>query len=212
MMLNLNLTLPAGDLNLETGYLCLDFANTLDMHASDEPVESLFSYEDLVSWAADVGVLGPAMQEDLVRTAEQRQEEAGAVYARSIELREAIYRIFSAIAAQQSPGSADLAVLNRALAGASAHQVIVAAGDGYEWAWQAGDAQDLDQMLWPIARSAADLLTSADLDRVRECADEDGCGWLFYDTSRNRSRKWCSMESCGNRAKARRHYHRHQVE
>jgi predicted RNA-binding Zn ribbon-like protein len=70
--------------------------------------------------------------------------------------------------------------------------------------------RDLDEMLRPVARSAADWLVSADVDRVRLCADDRGCGYLFVDTSRNRSRRWCSMESCGNRAKARRHYERHQ--
>ncbi len=62
-------------------------------------------------------------------------------------------------------------------------------------------------MLW----SAADLLTTAELALVGECAGE-GCSWLFLDTSRNRSRLWCSMEDCGNRAKARRHYARKQKE
>jgi predicted RNA-binding Zn ribbon-like protein len=64
-------------------------------------------------------------------------------------------------------------------------------------------------MLWPVARSAADLLTSAEeLARVGQCADDRGCGWLFFDTSRNHSRRWCAMKDCGNRAKARRHYRR----
>jgi len=55
-------------------------------------------------------------------------------------------------------------------------------------------------------------LTSEELDRVRECADDRGCGYLFMDTSRNRSRKWCDMRGCGNRAKAQRHYRRTQAE
>jgi predicted RNA-binding Zn ribbon-like protein len=63
-------------------------------------------------------------------------------------------------------------------------------------------------MLWPIAREAANLLTSKDIKRMGECADDRGCGYLFFDTSRNHSRRWCSMESCGNRAKAQRHYQR----
>jgi predicted RNA-binding Zn ribbon-like protein len=62
--------------------------------------------------------------------------------------------------------------------------------------------------MWPVVHSAAELLTSPHLDRVRQCADDRGCGFLFFDTSRNGSRRWCSMESCGNRAKARRHYQR----
>ena len=67
-----------------------------------------------------------------------------------------------------------------------------------------------DRILWPVARSAGELLISDKLDRVRQCADDRGCGYLFVDTSRNRSRRWCSMESCGNRAKAHRHYQRQQ--
>ena len=65
---------------------------------------------------------------------------------------------------------------------------------------------DLDQVLWSVLRSTTDLLTSKDLQRVGVCADDRGCGWLFYDTSRNRTRQWCSMRGCGNRAKAKRHY------
>jgi predicted RNA-binding Zn ribbon-like protein len=63
---------------------------------------------------------------------------------------------------------------------------------------------ELDRIFWPITRSAAELLTSADIDRVREC-DGRGCGWLFLDTSKAGRRRWCSMAICGNRAKARRH-------
>ncbi len=78
--------------------------------------------------------------------------------------------------------------------------------DRFEWAW-ALDANDLDRMLWPIVRSAAEMLTSGDLGRVRQCARE-GCDWLFVDASKNHSRRWCSMNMCGSRVKARRYYQR----
>jgi predicted RNA-binding Zn ribbon-like protein len=58
-------------------------------------------------------------------------------------------------------------------------------------------------MLWPVVRSAAELLTSDELGRVRECA-ADNCAWLFLDRSKNRSRRWCDMAVCGNRDKVRR--------
>ena len=76
---------------------------------------------------------------------------------------------------------------------------------------QQSNPQALDHFLLPIIRSAAGLLVMGELDRVRECADDRGCGYLFYDTTRNRSRRWCDMNSCGNRAKARRHYARHST-
>jgi len=78
--------------------------------------------------------------------------------------------------------------------------------DRFEWAWVL-DANDLDRMLWPIVRSAAELLTSGDLRKVRQCARE-GCDWLFVDASKNHSRRWCSMNMCGSRVKARRYYQR----
>jgi predicted RNA-binding Zn ribbon-like protein len=79
--------------------------------------------------------------------------------------------------------------------------------EGFNWSWQI-DENSFDRMLWPIVREAANLLTSDDINRVGECADDRGCGYLFFDTSRNHSRRWCSMEGCGNRAKAQRHYQR----
>jgi predicted RNA-binding Zn ribbon-like protein len=57
-----------------------------------------------------------------------------------------------------------------------------------------------------VTRSAADVLMKDDPARVRMCESPDGCGWLFYDETRNGTRRWCSMKDCGNRAKARRHY------
>jgi predicted RNA-binding Zn ribbon-like protein len=97
--------------------------------------------------------------------------------------------------------------LNNALAGSPARLQVLASGEKFEWQWlQNMDA--LDGMLWPLAWSAADLLTSAGLARVRQCARSEGCDWLFVDTSKNGSRRWCSMNLCGSRDKGRRYYRR----
>ena len=85
-----------------------------------------------------------------------------------------------------------------------AHSRIIETPAGFVWDWD-GSADALDKMLWPVVLSAADLLTSKELERVGECADHRRCGWLFFDVSRNHSRRWVSMEICGNRAKVRRH-------
>ena len=140
-----------------------------------------------------------------------RPIDAAGVLQQAIELREAIYRIFVAVAHQVevSIDSADLDRFNRALSRVLTQARIVPAANGFIWTWN-GSEEALDQVLWPVARSAMDLLTSADLGRVRECACES-CGWLFLDTSKNRSRRWCSMEACGNRTKARRHYARRRA-
>jgi predicted RNA-binding Zn ribbon-like protein len=100
-------------------------------------------------------------------------------------------------------------VLNEALPRAYALPELVPAESGYGWRFR-GDESGLDGILWPILRSAARLLTEGEYSRVGQCADDRGCGYLFYDTSRNRSRRWCDMNSCGNRAKSQRHYARHR--
>jgi len=130
------------------------------------------------------------------------------VFVRAVGLREAVYGIFSALARQRTPGAGDLAGLNDELRRALIHQTVEPCGDGFDWAWEES-AEALDPMLWPVARSAADLLVSAEAVQVRECA-APSCSWLFVDRSRSRRRKWCDMAVCGNRAKARRHYRRHR--
>jgi predicted RNA-binding Zn ribbon-like protein len=196
----------AGTLDLLGGRTSLEFANTVDWHASDEPIEYLTSYEALVAWGQHVGILDGRQAERLLAEARRRPAEADAVHGRAVALREAIYRIFAAISAGLAAEDDDLALLNAELARAMAHEQIVPSGEGYTWDW-VEEEDALDCVLWPVVRDAADLLTSEDLARVGQCAD-DRCGWLFFDTSRNRSRRWCSMEDCGNRAKARRHYRR----
>jgi predicted RNA-binding Zn ribbon-like protein len=187
------------------GHPCLDFANTADWHASERPIELLGSYTGLLAWCRADGLLDGEAVGALERSAAEHPDEAARVYERARELREAIYRLFRAHASGQAVAADDLAALNQEVERALPQLRLAPAEVGFAWTWS--NARALDAPLWPIARSAAELLTSTDLARVRECAGHP-CGWLFLDTSRNRSRRWCSMESCGNRAKARRHYDR----
>jgi len=199
----------ASSLKLLGGRLSLDFVNTADWHASDHPVEFLTSYPDLVAWSQHVGILTVHQVQHLLEEAASHPVDATVVLERAVALREAIYRIFSAISHGRPPQAADLATFNAELSGALAQSRIVSTAEGFAWDW-AGAEDALDWMLWPVVHDAADLLTSEELYRVGQCAD-DRCGWLFLDTSRNRSRRWCSMENCGNRAKARRHYKRQRA-
>jgi predicted RNA-binding Zn ribbon-like protein len=188
--------------DLSGGRLCLDFANTLSGHTG----EHLHGYADLVVFTRQAGVLTDAAARRLLAEAARRPDEAVAMLARARALRGAIYRVFSATTQDRSPDVADLDTLNASLSTALARARIGSTPVGFVWAW-AEDPAALDRVLWPIARSAAELLTSDDLRAVRECGGLD-CNWLFLDTSKNRSRQWCDMRVCGNRAKARRHYQR----
>ncbi len=187
------------------GALCLDFANTADWHAGDAPVELLTGYDALLDWGREAGILDERLAGRLAGEAARWPKEAGAALRRAIALREAIYGLFSRLAAGEEPDPRDLATINAELAAALPHREVAhEAGSRFRWGWRDGG---LAGPLGPVALSAAELLTSPDLARVRECAGHP-CGWLFVDTSRNHSRRWCSMEACGNRAKVRRHYRR----
>lgn len=190
--------------------LCVRFVNTVGDHATDHPYETLHSYEHLLRWGERTGAIAPEAAEALRRRAEERPEVARQALARAVELREAIYRVFVARIHGRAVAPGDLDILNAALAvapGAAGGRRLALTGGAVAWGWA---EPRLD--LWPqpqVAWSAADTLTSEAAGRVGQCADERGCGWLFLDTSRNRSRRWCSMGDCGNRAKQRRHIQRH---
>ena len=140
----------------------------------------------------------------LAREAAARPEAAQAVLHRAIDVREALYRLFLAVAIGGVADPADLSTLNEAYGAAMAHARVIAESERFAWGW-ASDRYGLDRVLWPVARSAAELLTSEELRRVKACGDREGCGWLFLDTSKNSSRRWCSMEVCGTQAKLRRY-------
>ncbi len=191
------------------GPICLDFANT----CGDRPVtssEALHDYGDLLAWAGRADLLSPSQTAVLRKAAHTRPTDAQAALSRALELREVVYRLFSATARGRSPDEEDLGAINRLLA-ATRLRLRAQPGDdapccALEWT---GSGDELDRLLWPVVRSAADLLTSSEIGRVRECASET-CSWLFVDRSRSGRRRWCDMRTCGNRAKARRYYRRHR--
>lgn len=198
---------PEAVFDFDGGRLCLDFANTLDGRAS-EPREGLNTYADLVSWSRQAGSVSPSGARRLLDEASRHPRRAAAVLEQARQLREAIYRIWVAEAHQQQASVGDLELLNSVLARALSHQRVIREGSRYSLDWDDGDA--LESVLWRVAKSAAELLVSDEAKLVRQCEayETKDCAWLFIDETRNRSRRWCSMSSCGNRAKARRHYHR----
>jgi predicted RNA-binding Zn ribbon-like protein len=119
-----------------------------------------------------------------------------------LSTREALHRVLVSLMRRRRPPADDLAALNVELAAARRRERLVPGAAGLEWE-PAEPGSRLDSVLWPVWRAAAALLTSGDASRLRQCGGE-GCGWIFLDHSRNRSRRWCTMEDCGNVAKVRR--------
>jgi predicted RNA-binding Zn ribbon-like protein len=188
---------PVEEMVLVGGDVSLDLVNTASGRTRGPLRDKLRSYDDVVTWAERVELPGSGRADQLRRAAAAHPGQASAVLERVRSLREVIYRVFTADPA----APADLRALGEAAAEAASQRRLEHTDDGYVFAWP--DSERLDRILWPVAQSAAELLASRDRVRVKECAADD-CNWLFMDRSRNRSRRWCDMRDCGNRAKARR--------
>jgi predicted RNA-binding Zn ribbon-like protein len=179
------------------GDVALDFINTED---GDPPAECLRGYGDLVAWSVLVGLLSVEEGERLLEVADLRPESAEAAYRDALKLRGALQDVFRAVAEEKAPASLDLETVRKHEIEALSRAELAQNDEGFRWEWR--DPRDLSGMLWPVAHSAAGLLTSGDLDRLKLCA---GCYWVFLDASRNRSRRWCTMEVCGTDEKKRRY-------
>ncbi|TCP28746.1 putative RNA-binding Zn ribbon-like protein [Scopulibacillus darangshiensis] len=186
--------------------LCLDFANTAGWHNGDNPNEWLINYEKLLAWSRHAEILNTSQEKALLEKARRHSDQAEKALEEAIELREAIFRLFRSIATGKKTDTFDLAILNKYFTKANYFAEIIPRDGEFALTFQRGEDQ-LNCMLHPIVKSAIDLLLSGKLNRVKLC-EGDPCGWLFFDSSRNKSRRWCTMADCGNRAKARRFYHR----
>ncbi|MDX1708305.1 MAG: CGNR zinc finger domain-containing protein [Desulfobacterales bacterium] len=194
----------AGNLSLLGGRPCLDFVNTLDWRGSGQPIDFLKTYADLVVWSQHAGTLSRKAAGRISRLSASRPSKQNRALKRAIQLRETMYHIFSSLADGKAAPNSDLKTFNQFFSRTMKNSKIVKTPHGYQWNL-AEDQADLEWILGPLVRSAADLLISIELQRVKKCGDP-ACGWLFLDTSRNRSRRWCNMSDCGNRAKASRFY------
>ncbi len=189
--------------------LGLDFSNTVDWRNGEKRDDSLKTFSSLVEWSVKKGIIPKDDAQLILRRAKEEHIEDSTL-RRAIQLREVIYRIFSAVAHDHHPEDEDVSALNKFLSDYPASPSIVRTGHGYGWATMPGKGPE-GRMLGPVVKSAADLLTSDQLGRVRECAnEEEGCGWVFLDETRSGTKKWCSSTGCGNRAKVRAWYDRHE--
>jgi len=194
---------------LDGGRVSLDFVNTVGGKRGVEAKEHLGEYADVVAWARQAGAVSDAHADRLLRRARAAPDAARAAFRRAIELREALYRIWEAHLEGAGVPNAELEIVNAQLSRALGRQRLIPDGErccALAWA----EEDELEAPLWPVAKDAAELLTSPLAGRVRMCgmAEEGECGWLFLDETKNGARRWCSMRDCGNRAKARRHYAR----
>jgi predicted RNA-binding Zn ribbon-like protein len=194
--------------DLTGGQLALDLANSVSRR--DDPArrnDHLPGFGEILAFVRQTKVLTPKQAHELAAYAGAHAAEARRTFQKIVTLREAVFRAVAPIAQGKHAPVDDLQVIGDYAREAMQHRVLAPGNGGYCWHWSGDGKHPLDRVLWPMAQAAADLLTSEDLRKVRLCGAPD-CDWLFLDHSRNASRRWCDMTTCGNRAKARRHYRR----
>jgi len=186
--------------------LCLSYANTLTWRGDPAPIEKLHELTDILGWIERTGVVTAAATRPIRHWSRSHAEGVATVFAEAIAIREALFRIFSAIAVGEAIRPRDFALLKAAVAKTPPRSQLNRAGEHY--GWQIDELRpSVADVLAPVLWSAGDLLLNAGQRRIRCCANKE-CLWLFIDQSKNGTRRWCDMSSCGNRAKARRHYSR----
>jgi predicted RNA-binding Zn ribbon-like protein len=180
------------------GHLALDFANTVDDPNGPLRWDHIADYPALLDWCRRLGVVAAADAAHLADQADRHPGRAAAAVRRAAALRAALNEVFGAVVERRdtSTGWVDL----RPFVVSAVERMDLSSADGHpEPGWEFAD---LESPLWPVAAAAHRLLGDPELARLKRCA---ACPWLFLDHSRNRSRRWCSMEDCGTHEKIRRY-------
>ena len=184
----------------------LELVNTLDLRFSANPQELLPTYADLLRFAAQLRLLPAEQGRKLGRAI--RENDGRRVLASTVELREALAEVLYAWVDGGKPGDRQVEILETHFHAAALHRSLRSGEERLVWSWS-GFEQQADLPLWKLAQSASDLLVSEEAKLVKGCGDPT-CRWLFLDLSKNHTRRWCDMKTCGNRMKARRHHARYQ--
>ncbi|MEP6902155.1 MAG: CGNR zinc finger domain-containing protein [Actinomycetota bacterium] len=186
------------------GNLCLDFINTVGDHLAAKRYEYLKSYTDLLSWAVAAEIFSDAEKERLLKTANLNLAKANRTLKNAIKLREVLFQMLLAMISEEDCPPELLKLFNDFLAETLKYLQLEQPNGKFSFDWKNSKA-NLEQIIWIITWSAANLLVNENLKYLKVCAD-NACGWLFLDTSKNKKRAWCDMKDCGNRNKLRRYY------
>lgn len=194
---------------LVASHPALDFVNTLDWRFRESgPEELLTNYSDLLRFAAQASLITAEQHRRLRRAS--TENDPTQVFRRTLEAREAMAQIFYALVDGVTPPVAAALKLDQYLHTAQINRRLRWNKSRFELAWTSGEDSELQLPLWVLVQSASELLTTEAVQRVSACANLECC-WLFLDTSKNHTRRWCDMKICGNRIKVRRFKAQHQA-
>ena len=192
----------AASLALVGGELALNFANTSSGRGSTGHQEHLRATGDVVDWAEHARAILPQDADWLRSMTPQDPQLAQKLLMAALALRESIYNLGAELAAGRPAPREEVDRIAAVQASSLAKAALQPIAGRYAWSWDA-KTSPIEAVLGPISLSAMKMLMQADLTRIKQCPGEK-CGWLFLDATKNKSRRWCEMEVCGNRAKQKR--------
>jgi predicted RNA-binding Zn ribbon-like protein len=188
------------------GHPALDLVNTLDWRFRESGTEELMlGYEDVLHFVRQSGLITVAEARRLSR--EVSESKGAKVTAAFLELREAAAELFYALLEEKAPSAAAIRMLEGIFARSRQDQRLMWRDS--KVVWELVRRSDAELPLHLLAMSTTELMSSDAMEMLRACSDP-ACRWLFLDTSKNHSRRWCDMKICGNRMKARRFKAQHR--
>ncbi|MFN8371857.1 MAG: CGNR zinc finger domain-containing protein [Anaerolineae bacterium] len=196
-----NLALPAR----VGGHISIDYINTLEARQQQGETEYLLSYAHVLAWGQQCETLTDTQVEHALQMAQLQPNAAQLALEFARDVREILYGVCVIVLEHGGLSATDLLPLNDVLARLLPYRRLQASGAGAVWSW--ADDAPLECVLLPVVVAMSDLLVSEQVRQLRQCPN---CGWLFLDTSRNHSRRWCSMEFCGSKVKSKRQYERNR--
>jgi predicted RNA-binding Zn ribbon-like protein len=195
-------------LELDGGILCLDFVNSVRNRFENPFYEFIITPDDWLLWSRRTQICDPSTEQKLDKYISENGDKAITELNRIIRVRETLYRIFRKTAQKEQPLIKDIRYFNKELT-FSFRFLNLEINDSLEtiptWNYK---KPDLIYLLLPILKSAYELLTSGLKDHIKECPN---CGWLYLDKTRNKSRRWCNMKTCGNTEKTKKYYYKSRI-
>lgn len=182
------------------GHPALDFVNTVRRWPPEAGDEYLPGFQELLDWNVRNGLVDAGSARALARAA---PDSCADTHHKALELRAALHALFQAVAQDRTLPQSALDLLTETVKQTIGWRQLRATGSRLCCGWECCPSAPLS-VLGPVSWGAMELLESGPLERVKECHPPEGCGWLFLDASKNRSRQWCNMRTCGNQAKVRR--------
>lgn len=195
-------------MRLDGGVYCLDFVNTVPDRFDGTDRDNLGNFYDLIYWAKKAKIIDGSTFASLEKMATLHEKKAKDFFLEAVSLRTLIYSIFKPVSSGQKVKSADLEAFNVLVKRYFSFLEIGARKSDFVEQWNF-DSSQFYSVTAPIVKSAYELLLSPKLERIKECSN---CGWLFFDTTKNGRRRWCSMEDCGSNVKALEYYYRKRKE